>query len=49
MFGLVGALFVLTQFLQFTLGFSPLQAGVRMLPIAAGIAVSPRYRPSPSA
>jgi len=39
MFGLVGALFVLTQFLQFTLAYSPLQAGVRMLPIAAGIAV----------
>jgi len=30
---------VLTQFLQFNLAYSPLQAGVRMLPIAAGIAV----------
>ncbi len=39
MFGLVGALFVLTQFLQFNLANSPLQAGVRMLPIAAGIVV----------
>ena len=39
MFSLVGALFVLTQFLQFNLAYSPLQAGVRMLPIAAGIAV----------
>jgi len=39
MFGLVGALFVLTQFLQFNLGYSPLQAGVRMLPTAAAIAV----------
>ena len=39
MFGLVGALFVLTQFLQFTLGYSAAAAGVRMLPIAAGIAV----------
>ena len=39
MFGLVGALFVQTQFLQFNLGYSPLQAGVRMLPIAAAIAV----------
>jgi len=39
MFGLVGALFVLTQFLQFNLAYSPLAAGVRMLPIAAGIAV----------
>ena len=34
-FGLVGSLFVLTQFLQFDLGYSALQAGVRMLPIAA--------------
>jgi len=34
-FGLMGALFVQTQFLQFDLGFSPLQAGVRILPIAA--------------
>ena len=39
MFALVGALFVQTQFLQFNLGYSPLQAGVRMLPIAAAIAV----------
>jgi len=39
MFGLVGSLFVLTQFLQFNLGYSPLQAGVRMLPTAAAIAV----------
>ena len=39
MFGLVGALFVLTQFLQFNLGYSPLQAGVRMLPTAAAIVV----------
>lgn len=34
-FGLLGALFVQTQFLQFDLGYSPLQAGVRILPIAA--------------
>jgi len=39
LFGLTGALFVLTQFLQFNLGFSALQAGVRMLPVAATIAV----------
>ncbi len=39
MFGLAGALFVLTQFLQFNLGYSALQAGARMLPIAAVIAV----------
>jgi EmrB/QacA subfamily drug resistance transporter len=39
LFGLAGALFVLTQFLQFDLGYSALQVGVRMLPIAATIAV----------
>ncbi len=39
MFGLFGALFVLTQFLQFDLGFTPLQAGVRMLPAAGAIAL----------
>ncbi len=38
-FGLFGALFVLTQFLQFQLGYSALQAGVRVLPAAAAIAV----------
>ena len=34
-FGLLGTLFVETQFLQFDLGYSPLQAGLRILPIAA--------------
>jgi len=37
--GLFGALFVLTQYLQFDLGYSPLQAGVRVLPAAGAIAV----------
>jgi EmrB/QacA subfamily drug resistance transporter len=36
-FGLTGALFVLTQFLQFSLGFSPLQAGIRILPAAGAV------------
>jgi hypothetical protein len=40
MFALAGALFVLTQFLQFNLGYWALQAGVRMLVIAAAIAVT---------
>jgi EmrB/QacA subfamily drug resistance transporter len=39
LFGLAGALFVLTQFLQFNLGYSALGAGVRMLPCAAAMAV----------
>ena len=38
-FGLFGALFVLTQFLQFSLGYSALEAGLRVLPAAASIAV----------
>jgi EmrB/QacA subfamily drug resistance transporter len=38
-FGLLGALFVQTQFLQFDLGFSPLQAGLRILPIAAMLVI----------
>ncbi len=39
MFGLFGALFLLTQFLQFQLGYTPLQAGVRVLPAAGAIVV----------
>jgi len=38
-FALLGTLFLLTQFLQFDLGYSALAAGVRMLPIAAALAV----------
>ena len=38
-FGLYGALFVLTQFMQFSLGYTPLQAGVRVLPAAAAVVV----------
>ena len=32
-FGLMGALFLSTQFLQFDLGLSPLAAGIRILPM----------------
>ena len=38
-FGLYGALFVLTQLLQFQLGYTALQAGLRVLPAAGAIAV----------
>ena len=38
-FGLYGALFVLTQFLQFNLGYSALQTGIRILPAAGAVAV----------
>jgi hypothetical protein len=44
-FGLLGALFLLTQFLQFDLGLSPLQAGVRILPLAAVLVVSAALSP----
>lgn len=40
LFGLFGGLFVQTQFLQFKLGYSPLQAGLRILPVAAAVVVS---------
>jgi EmrB/QacA subfamily drug resistance transporter len=39
MLGLFGALFVLTQYLQFDLGYTPLQAGLRVLPAAGAIAI----------
>jgi len=38
-------LFVQTQFLQFDLGYSPLQAGLRILPVAAMIVVSAALSP----
>ena len=40
MFALFGAMFVLTQFLQFELGYTPLQAGMRILPVAAVLAAA---------
>jgi len=44
-FGLLGALFLQTQFLQFDLGNSPLQAGLRILPMAAMLVVSAALSP----
>ena len=38
-FAFVGTLFLLTQFLQFVLGYTPLQAGIRMLPAVIGAVV----------
>ncbi|MHB1509460.1 MAG: DHA2 family efflux MFS transporter permease subunit [Acidimicrobiales bacterium] len=38
-FALMGALFLLTQYLQFSLGYSPLQTGVRIAPIAVVVLV----------
>jgi EmrB/QacA subfamily drug resistance transporter len=44
-FGLLGALFLQTQVLQFDLGYSPLQAGLRILPVAAVLCVSAPLSP----
>ncbi len=40
LFGLLGAFFVLTQWLQFALGYSPLQSGLRVAPIALVLLVA---------
>jgi EmrB/QacA subfamily drug resistance transporter len=40
-FALFGSVFLLTQHLQFVLGYTPLQAGVRILPIATLIVAAP--------
>ena len=48
-FGLFGALFELTQFLQFDLGLSPFQAGLRILPMAGVLIVVAACRRSSSA
>jgi EmrB/QacA subfamily drug resistance transporter len=45
-FGLLGALFVETQVLQFDLGYSPLQAGLRILPVAGVLSVSAPLSPA---
>ena len=39
MFAMFGSLFVLTQLLQFVFGYTALQAGIRMLPIAGAMVV----------
>jgi hypothetical protein len=40
-FAMVGTLFLLTQHLQFVLGFSPLEAGVRIMPVATVVVAAP--------
>ncbi|HLN44071.1 MAG TPA: MFS transporter [Acidimicrobiales bacterium] len=40
LFGLLGMFFLLTQWLQFSLGYSPLQTGVRVGPIAVVLLVA---------
>ena len=34
-FAMFGATFLLTQYFQFVLGYTPLETGVRFLPLAA--------------
>lgn len=38
-FALFGSIFLLTQYLQFVIGYTPFEAGLRMLPVAVGIGV----------
>jgi EmrB/QacA subfamily drug resistance transporter len=40
-FALNGGLFILTQHLQFLLGYTPLQAGLRLLPVATMMVAAP--------
>ena len=40
-FALLGAIFVLTQYLQFVRGYTPLEAGIRVLPIGTLIVGAP--------
>ena len=44
-FGLYGALFMLTQYLQFSLGYSALQTGIRVLPAAGAVALVAPFSP----
>jgi EmrB/QacA subfamily drug resistance transporter len=39
-FAMFGSIFLLTQYLQFTLGYPPLSTGIRLLPFAAAMMVS---------
>src|SRR5690606_35799009 len=38
-FGMFGSFFAITQYLQMVLGYTPLEAGVRMLPVAVGLMI----------
>ena len=39
LFSLIGMFFLMTQYLQFDLGYSPLQAGIRVIPVALALLV----------
>jgi EmrB/QacA subfamily drug resistance transporter len=40
-FAMFGTIFLLTQYLQFVLGFSPLEAGIRVMPVATMVIAAP--------
>jgi EmrB/QacA subfamily drug resistance transporter len=40
-FAMFGTVFLLTQYLQFVLGYTPLEAGVRVMPVATMIVAAP--------
>jgi predicted MFS family arabinose efflux permease len=40
-FAMFGTIFLLTQYLQFVLGFTPLQAGFRVMPVATMVVAAP--------
>ncbi len=40
-FAMFGTVFLLTQYLQFVLGFSPLEAGIRVMPVATMVIAAP--------
>jgi fucose permease len=42
-FGLMGTVFMLTTYLQTVIGYSALEAGLRMLPVAVGLIVGSRF------
>lgn len=45
MFALFGSSFMMTQYMQFVLGYTPLQAGVRMVPVALTMMVVAPFSP----
>jgi EmrB/QacA subfamily drug resistance transporter len=40
-FAMLGTIFLLTQYMQFVLGFTPLEAGIRILPVSTMIIAAP--------
>ncbi len=47
-FAMFGATFLLTQYFQFRLGYSPLKSGLMLMPVAIGLMVGSPNAPSSS-